>query len=449
MTQIAIVQAAPQPAPPGGPPSSNSQTSFSPHLENAVGSESQAPYETSSDESAQVDPYPDETPGTTPGSNVFSSNAPIENPTSQIKNSDPSWNLQAKGSDIPDHLKQLGAKLTTTDAKITPSLPQSPAHHGDTSFKINIAFTDNQGNIIQPAPLTENDGIIRQLQQIIHNSNETGTVSIQGTVNRFSGGMSGATPNGVGSSQMHEPHRIFEKTGLKTQTLRQDALAQYLDAKVNTREQGNNGSNTTNSEQQNGTNGQQFSAHLQPNASLSTEQTTGFQQVSTLMQDVPGSHAQNSGKSIILSSGNVVYEEDIMHQVVERFQIFKQQSDTRLTLKLHPAELGELQINLTVKEGSIKANVLAQSQQIQEIVERNLPKLRNSLAEQGFTIEEILVTTQSDSITDFNLFEQHLADRNDYTPAVRDVKEPNSFNMVLEDAVEKTTDWTTGVNIKV
>ena len=444
MTQIAIVQAAPQPATPGGPPSSNNQTSFSPHLENAAGGKSQARNSTSSDESTQINPYSDETPGTTPGSNVFSSNTPVENSTSQFKNSDPNWNQQANSAEVPDHLKQLRTEIPI----ISSSLPQSPAHRGDTPFKINIAFTDNQGNTIQPAPLTENDGMLRQLQQIINSSSETGTVSIQGTVNGFSGGLAGDKP-GRFSSQMHEPHLLFEKTGHKTQTLRQDALAQYLDAKVNTREQGNNSSNTTNNEQQNGTNSQQFSSHLQPNASLSTEQTASFQQVSAILQDVPGSHAQNSGKSIILSSGNVVYEEDIMHQVAERFQIFKQQSDTRLTLKLHPAELGELQIDLTVKEGSIKANVLAQSQQIQEIVERNLPKLRNSLAEQGFTIEEILVTTQSDSITDFNLFEQHLADRNNYTPQVREVKDPDSFNMVLEDAVEEAIGWTTGVNIKV
>lgn len=448
MTQIAIVQAAPKPTAPGGPPSSNNQTSFSPHLENAVGGESQAPNNTSSDQSTQIDSSPDDTPGTTPGSNFFSSNIPVEKSTSQIKNGDPNWNQQANGAEIPDHLKQLRTKLTTTDAKISSSLPQSPAHRGDTPFKINIAFTDNQGNTIQPVPLAGNDGILRQLQQIIQNSSETGTVSIQGTVNRFSGGETGDNL-GRFSSQLREPHIIFEKSGNKTQTLRQDALGQYLDAKINAREQGNNSSNTTNSEQQNGTNSQQFSAHLQPNGSLSTEQSTGFQQVSTLLQDVPGSHPLNSSKPVILSSGNIVYEEDIMHQVVERFQIFKQQNDTRLTLKLHPAELGELQINLTVKEGSIKANVLAQSLQIQEIVERNLPKLRNSLAEQGFTIEEILVTTQSDSITDFNLFEQHLADRNNYTPTVREVKEPNSFNMVLEDAVEEAIGWTTGVNIKV
>jgi len=419
MTQIAIIQAAPRPTPPEGPPSSNSKTSFSPYLENAVSGKSQAPDNTSSDKS-----------------------------TSQIENSDPSWNLQSNNEDTLKYLKQLRSELTTTDAKITPSLPQSPAHRGDTSFKINIAFTDNQGNTIQPTPLADNDGILRQLQQIIHNSSETGTVSIQGTVNGFSGGLAGDKP-GRFSSQMREPHLIFEKTGHKTQTLRQDALGQYLEAKINAREQGNNSSNTTNNEQQNGANSQQFSAHLQPNGSLSTEQSASFQQVSTLLQDVPGSHPLNSGKSIILSSGNIVYEEDIMHQVVERFQFFKQQNDTRLTLKLHPAELGELQIDLTVKEGSIKANVLAQSLQIQEIIERNLPKLRNSLAEQGFTIEEILVTTQSDSITDFNLFEQHLADRNNYTPPVREVEEPNSFNMVLEDAVEETIGWTTGVNIKV
>jgi len=134
--------------------------------------------------------------------------------------------------------------------------------------------------------------------------------------------------------------------------------------------------------------------------------------------------------------------------MVDKFQLVKQPDDTRLTLKLHPKELGELRIDLTVKEGSIKANVLAQSHQIQQIVERNLPKLKNSLVAQGYTIDEILVTSQSDSVADFNFFEQHLSQRkNDHSP-LTDNDKTTDFNSIIEDVVQNTIHSASGFNVK-
>lgn len=453
MTQIAIVQAAPQPAPPSGPPASSNPTSFSPHLENAVAGGAKTSDDTSSNSSEQIRPNPDDPGSGSSASNLSTSIAPTDNTAALAKTTSPKWNQLSTEVDTSGNLKQLHSELSAGETKISPSLPPSLTHKSESFIKINIALTDTQGNTIQPAPLTDNDTILRQLQQIINNGNETGTVSIQGKANRASlqaGSEAAAKLGALISTQMREPQKVIEKPGLKTQTLRQDVLAQYLEAKVNTREQSNSSSNATNGDQQTGANNQQLTAtSLQPNSSLSPDQSNSFQQIAALLQDVHVNSQDNSAKPMILSSGTVVYEEDVMQQLVERFQIFKQVNDTRLTLKLHPAELGELQIDLIVKEGSIKANILAQSQQIQEMVERNLPRLRNSLAEQGYTIEEILVTSQSEAVTDYNLFEQHLSHRNDYTPSTTEDNRPNGFNIVLEDAVEETTGSTTGVNIKV
>ncbi len=41
----------------------------------------------------------------------------------------------------------------------------------------------------------------------------------------------------------------------------------------------------------------------------------------------------------------------------------------------------------------VRANFHAQSQQVQEVLERNLPQLRNALAEQGLKIDQFQVTT--------------------------------------------------------
>ena len=141
-------------------------------------------------------------------------------------------------------------------------------------------------------------------------------------------------------------------------------------------------------------------------------------------------------------------EDNVIQQVAERFQINNRANDIKLNLKLHPEELGELKIDLTLKEGSIKGNIVAQSQQIQEIIEKNMIKLRSILEDQGFTVEEIVVTSESDSLADFDLFEQHLSQQSDFTPPFTDSQQDNDFDGALEDAVVQSADSLTGVNIK-
>jgi flagellar hook-length control protein FliK len=58
-------------------------------------------------------------------------------------------------------------------------------------------------------------------------------------------------------------------------------------------------------------------------------------------------------------------------------------------MKLHPAELGDLKIDVQLKDGSINANILAQSQQVQEILEKNMPRLKALMEEQGLVVSDI------------------------------------------------------------
>ena len=85
----------------------------------------------------------------------------------------------------------------------------------------------------------------------------------------------------------------------------------------------------------------------------------------------------------------------VLHQLTDRFQLQMRNQETRLKLQLQPAELGKLDISLTVKEGAVRAHVVAQSGQTQEILERNMHRLRAIFENQGFTIEDILVSARS------------------------------------------------------
>ncbi len=65
----------------------------------------------------------------------------------------------------------------------------------------------------------------------------------------------------------------------------------------------------------------------------------------------------------------------------------------RMVLRLHPAELGALRIELMVEGDKVRANLHAQTQQVQEVLERNLGQLRSALAEQGLKIDHFQVSS--------------------------------------------------------
>jgi len=352
---------------------------------------------------------------------------------------------------IPQLADKWDQKLSPSNGKEVIPIIKSPPTSEDFLLRKAITITDSTGNIIQPPPLTADSTLSLQLQKLVHTGNETGTVMIQGTFTRTALQTTIKTENeyeGFVPPQFTEQLWKSEKPGQQTGSLRQNILGQYFEAKANSRDHNTYSPQFTDDPLQKETN-QHSTSPLQQSIQDPADPLNNPQYISHSLQDTPGQLSNSSSKAVFLSSGIVVYEEDIIQQMVDRFQLIKQPNDNRLTLKLHPKELGELRIDLTVKEGSIKANVLAQSHQIQQIVERNLPKLKNSLVAQGYTIDEILVTSQSDSVADFNFFEQQLSQRNNDPSPVTDKEKSTAFNTIIEDVVQKTIHSSSGLNIKV
>ncbi|MBN1957459.1 MAG: flagellar hook-length control protein FliK [Desulfuromonadales bacterium] len=94
---------------------------------------------------------------------------------------------------------------------------------------------------------------------------------------------------------------------------------------------------------------------------------------------------------IHLDSGQAVAESQIFDQVVTHLSGSFNGESGRMVLRLQPAELGSLKLELKIEGDRVQANLHAQNQQVQEVLERNLPQLRNALAEQGLKIEQFQV----------------------------------------------------------
>ncbi|NOQ41145.1 MAG: hypothetical protein GQ563_01400 [Desulfuromusa sp.] len=99
-----------------------------------------------------------------------------------------------------------------------------------------------------------------------------------------------------------------------------------------------------------------------------------------------------SNPVVQLASGQQVAESQIFDQVVTQLSGSINGESGRMVLRLQPAELGSLKLELMIEGDRIRVNLHAQSQQVQEVLERNLPQLRNALAELGLKIDQFQVT---------------------------------------------------------
>lgn len=368
-----------------------------------------------------------------------------------------------------------------TPAAIQPNLTPVAIQHDLTPVAVqpekNPSTTEPEiQNTIKPAAAKGQDALLSQLQNIIDKANETGIVSITKVPNTTLANSINSNIHGAMtfSSENTEPINVttaahtagshlnglfvadadgIEKTAGKSAQhmngIRQDSPHQYFGTKITMQNLANNTQNFQENPQGDKLPPQSSGSNLQSGLFSAPEQTNTFSQVSSIVQETTTQPITESAKPIVLPSGVLVHEDEIIQQLSQKFQISGRNMDSRINLKLHPAELGALKIDLTVKEGSIRANIVAQSQHTLEILDKNLAKLKTVLENQGFTVDEITITAESESVSDFDLFDRQLFSRNDYTPKTAKNRQDNEAVFTLADNVFAPPVLNTGVNVKV
>lgn len=96
-----------------------------------------------------------------------------------------------------------------------------------------------------------------------------------------------------------------------------------------------------------------------------------------------------------VTGGHGAADSQIFDQLVTHLSGSATGESGRMILRLHPAELGAIRIELLVEGDRVKAHLQAQTQQVHEALERNLGQLRQTLAEQGLKIDQLLVSSDS------------------------------------------------------
>jgi len=321
----------------------------------------------------------------------------------------------------------------------------------------------------------ESNALLQELQKIIASTNESGTIAI--SVSDATQGSQASLPtlknplavaeieplstpiaanvygdlDADGSTVLVPGSEIpVEKSSQNIGSTRHSIQQQYYEGKIAPENEQENQSSLEDGRQEN-TFAAKTAATFEGNVStaVNQEQPNTFAQPLASAQEAQKAQTAESLKPITLPSGTVVHQEEVIRQIIERFQISRRDTDTRVNIQLHPAELGELKIDLSVKEGSIRANVIAGSQYAQDIIEKNMVKLRSVLESQGFTVGEISVTCKSDTTSDFNLFERQLFGNNEYSPAATKNTHPSGELFTLDDSINQGPAGQQGVNVKI
>lgn len=90
-----------------------------------------------------------------------------------------------------------------------------------------------------------------------------------------------------------------------------------------------------------------------------------------------------------------VPEEQVYQQVASRLTLVGGERHSRMTMRLYPEELGQVKLDLTVEGDRVRLHLHAQNQQVQDVLEKYLPRLRESFEQQGLKLEDAQVTSDS------------------------------------------------------
>ncbi|MDH3346561.1 MAG: flagellar hook-length control protein FliK [Desulfobulbaceae bacterium] len=130
----------------------------------------------------------------------------------------------------------------------------------------------------------------------------------------------------------------------------------------------------------------------------------------------PLSGIDKTDSIIKLPSGVTVSEHHIINQVAARITTNKSNNSSQLTLRLQPEELGELKLEIRMERDSIKAHIIAQNPHVQDILERNLPRLREALEQNGLHLEHIEVSVAADNNSNEGFFKENNLQRQLHKP---------------------------------
>ena len=93
---------------------------------------------------------------------------------------------------------------------------------------------------------------------------------------------------------------------------------------------------------------------------------------------------------------------DLINQIARNVRVTISATETSMEMQLNPENLGKIYLNVSEKEGVVRAQIAAQNAAVKEALETQVMELRQSLNQQGIMVDAIEVSVATHE------FEQNL-----------------------------------------
>jgi flagellar hook-length control protein FliK len=111
----------------------------------------------------------------------------------------------------------------------------------------------------------------------------------------------------------------------------------------------------------------------------------------------PTGTAENLAKGGLLGGRTSLLPAYVVRQVAWGFERMTARSLDHLSLSLKPPSLGEISMDLAVKDGAVKASLVAETVAAKRALEAGLDSLKQHLANQGIKVQQIEISVQPDA----------------------------------------------------
>lgn len=107
--------------------------------------------------------------------------------------------------------------------------------------------------------------------------------------------------------------------------------------------------------------------------------------------------------------------ESIMNQIAERVEIVNKEEFSSIQMRLHPENLGNLQLQVKAKEGIITAQITTENESVRQVLEAQVVQLREKLEGAGVRVDAVEVMVASHEF-EHNLEKGSEEKQEDYAP---------------------------------
>lgn len=376
---------------------------------------------------------------------------------------------------LPD--KTVLLPQTPSSAILSASKNETPV------FLSDVTTSLSEGGTATKTPEKAETILLQQIQQILDEGKDKGTIIIKAsTEGTASAKVNGAPLNALSSPVLadatenatiqarqniaqvvmpEERSKTLSSPSSRSESIRQDVTEQFLNAKLSRSDKDKNASSQQHHEQK-GNNGQNKNAFQQTisinstniNTDSSTPETSFGQQLGS-SSTIATSTTTTSPISVegkFAPGANIpVAEQEIINTLIQKFNVNPRLQTSKLTMQLHPVELGSLKIDIVVKEGSISAHIVAQSQQALDTLDKNASRLREVLQDQGFQVEDFKITLDADRGSEQQLFQEQFESKQQDFIANESITSPETetFDALLQEQeeVEDSNNTLNSVNL--